>query len=155
MYLRWSTHVVAFVKLITKLLFQSTESVLLQKDLILFIWILVIQSLSRVRFLMTPWNATRQVSLSFTISRSLLNSTPVSIFFFPLKWECTAIYWTLKTLLLQFFIRTRTLNNLKLLIEPSNETAVLDNTLTAALWDLKADDSAKLCLDFGPRKTMS
>ena len=81
----------------------AAESVLLQKDLILFIWILVIQSLSRVGFLMTPWNAACQASLSFTISWSLLNSTRASIFF-PLKWECTAIYWTLKTLLLQFFV---------------------------------------------------
>ena len=32
----------------------------------------VVQSLSRVQFFMTPWTAARQVSLSFTISRSLL-----------------------------------------------------------------------------------
>ena len=32
----------------------------------------VVQSLSRVRLFATPWTATRQASLSFTISRSLL-----------------------------------------------------------------------------------
>ena len=35
-------------------------------------WIVVVQLLSHVRLLATLWTAARQVSLSFTISRSLL-----------------------------------------------------------------------------------
>ena len=35
--------------------------------------IVVVQSLSRVQLFVTPWNATHQASLSFTISQSLLN----------------------------------------------------------------------------------
>ena len=34
----------------------------------------IVQSLSRVRLSATPWTAARQASLSFTISRSLLNA---------------------------------------------------------------------------------
>ena len=34
--------------------------------------IVVVQSLSRVQLFVTPWNAARQASLSFTISQSLL-----------------------------------------------------------------------------------
>ena len=34
--------------------------------------VVVVESLSRVRFLATPWTAARQTSLSFSISRSLL-----------------------------------------------------------------------------------
>ena len=36
------------------------------------IFVVVIQSLSRVWIFETPWTATRQASLSFTISQSLL-----------------------------------------------------------------------------------
>ena len=35
-------------------------------------FVVVVQSLSRVRFFVTPWTAARQASLSFTISPSLL-----------------------------------------------------------------------------------
>ena len=44
-------------------------------------WILYhwsVQSLSRVWLFATPWNATRQASLSITNSRSLLNSCPLN-----------------------------------------------------------------------------
>ena len=37
----------------------------------------VVQSLSHVRFFVTPWTAARQASLSFTISLSLLKSMPI------------------------------------------------------------------------------
>ena len=37
-----------------------------------FILVLAVMSLSRVRFFTTPWTAARQASLSFTISPSLL-----------------------------------------------------------------------------------
>ena len=37
----------------------------------------IVQSLSRVRLLATPWTAARQASLSFTISQSLLKLTPI------------------------------------------------------------------------------
>lgn len=60
----------AFVKLITKLLFQSLENFIPERC--------------------DPF---------------LLDSTPAN--FFPLKWESIAIYWTLKTLLLQFLIWER------------------------------------------------
>ena len=42
-------------------------------------WVVVIvQSLSRVRLFVTPWNAARQASLSITNSRSYSNSCPLS-----------------------------------------------------------------------------
>ena len=39
---------------------------------ILFLFVVVVQSLSRVQLFVTPWTAARQASLSFTISWSLL-----------------------------------------------------------------------------------
>ena len=45
--------------------------------------IVVVQLLSRVRLFVTPWTAARQASLSFTISRSLLNSCPLSQWWHP------------------------------------------------------------------------
>ena len=38
---------------------------------------ILVQSLIRVRLLVTPWTAARQASLSFTISRSLLKLTSI------------------------------------------------------------------------------
>ena len=40
--------------------------------------IIVIQSLSCVRLLVTPWTAAQQASLSFTISQSLLKLMPIA-----------------------------------------------------------------------------
>ena len=44
----------------------------LQEKLFLTVFVVVIQSLSRVQLFLTPWTAAHQASLSFTISQSLL-----------------------------------------------------------------------------------
>ena len=40
--------------------------------LYIYVVVVIVQSLSRVRLFATPWNAAHQAALSFTISRSLL-----------------------------------------------------------------------------------
>ena len=44
-----------------------------------FVVVAVVQSLSHVRLLATPWTAALQASLSFTISQSLLTSCPLKL----------------------------------------------------------------------------
>ena len=44
----------------------------------IFTFIVVVQSFIHVRLFMAPWTAARQAFLSFSISRSLLNSCPLS-----------------------------------------------------------------------------
>ena len=43
------------------------------------VFLVVVQSLSRVRFFVTPWTAARQASLSFTISLSLLRLLSIEL----------------------------------------------------------------------------
>ena len=45
--------------------------------------IVVVQSPSSVQLFVTPWTAAHQVSLSFTISQSLLNSCPLNRWWHP------------------------------------------------------------------------
>ena len=44
----------------------------------LLVWFVVVQSLSHVQCFVTPWTASRQASLSFTISRTCPDSCPLS-----------------------------------------------------------------------------
>ena len=44
----------------------------------LLVWFVVVQSLSHVQCFVTPWTASRQASLSFTIFRTCSNSCPLS-----------------------------------------------------------------------------
>ena len=43
------------------------------------LWIVVVQSFSRVRLLVTPWTAAHHASLSFTISWSLLKLMSIEL----------------------------------------------------------------------------
>ena len=43
------------------------------------VWTCFVQSLSRVQFLVTPWTAARQASLSFTVCRSLLKLMSIEL----------------------------------------------------------------------------
>ena len=45
----------------------------------MFLWLVVVQSLSRVQLFATPWTAAHQASLSSTISQSLLKLMSIEL----------------------------------------------------------------------------
>ena len=63
----------------TVLFIMLLLNMLLSRFMILVsVYVVVVQLLSRIWFFVTPWSATRQASLSFTISLILLKLIPLS-----------------------------------------------------------------------------
>ena len=69
----------------TVLFIMLLLNMLLSRFMILVsVYVVVVQLLSRIWFFVTPWSATRQASLSFTVSQSLLQLT-----FLRSRWDPT------------------------------------------------------------------